>query len=149
MASSIRETILMGMVTALTNAQAQLGATVARSYRDLTPRSATPSIIVTPADEKTTVMSDGVDRNELLVDVEISVRGDPYDQIADPIAVVAHTVLTAWVAAPTSPLMYLFRRESAAWQSQAADLTAGVLSTRYRVIYLTDVADITKVGVPG
>jgi|SRR5579859_1125928 len=153
MSSSIREAIILGMVNALTAAQMQLGATVARSYRDLTPRSATPSVVVTPADETTTVLSDagtaGVDRNVLLVDVEIAVRGDPYDQIADAIAVAAHATLMSWANAPSSPLMYQFRRESTQWSSQAADLTAGVLSMRYRVIYLTDANDLSKVGAPG
>lgn len=155
MATSLRELIIVGMVNALTAAQAQLGgATVSRSYRDLTPRAAAPLIVITPWQEEARPIqtSDiaGTDDCTLLVDVEVHVRGDPYDQVIDPIAVAVHQVLEAWamtltvtVGGKALPVLYSFRRDGATWESVAADKTAGVLTMRFRARYLADAGDIS------
>lgn len=146
MSFSIREQILRGIVQTLTTA-APGNASVARSYKQLITRSQVPTIVVTPAEELTKPQADNVDNNDLVVDVEIAVRGDPYDLLIDTVAVPAHAALMTWAA--SSPLFSFFRRIASTWQAQEADLTAGMLTMKYRVVYLCDANDISKPGAPG
>ena len=77
----------------------------------------------------------------LVIEVSIYVRGDPYDELAYPIAAQVHRLLTTDPG--VSALLTEIRKKSKAWESQEADDTAGVVMTAYQVRYLSSGCDIT------
>ena len=86
-------------------------------------------------------MSSGVDENTLIVALEIFTRGDPPDQLADPVAVAAHRLLSA--DPQLACLITSIRRKERNWEGQEADDTAGFVMMRYEVRYLTAANDMT------
>ena len=141
MSGSIREQILAAMLATLTDAT-PAGNSVARSFQQLVTRAHASKIIIAPADNQVKIASAEADHNMLLVDVEISVRGDPWDTAADAIAVPAHAALMAW--AQSCPLFNSMRLEHEMFEAREADLTAGVLTLQYRFHYLSAAADLTR-----
>jgi hypothetical protein len=67
--------------------------------------------------------------------LEIFVRGDPWDSLADPVDVAAHAALMGDAQLPT--IVSDLRRIGEAFEAQEADRTAGTLTVRYRATFLT------------
>jgi hypothetical protein len=139
--ASIREQILARIKVALT-AAAPGGANVSRSREVAITRALSPSVVIMAHGNAVSAKSTELDQNAFDVELEIFVRGDPWDLLVDPIDQAAHTALMT--DAPLLALVSCIRRSSEAFASQEADLTAGVLSVRYRIDYLTRATDISR-----
>ena len=139
--ASLREQILARISAAL-SAAAPGGATVYRSREVSITRNITPAVVIMPRNGTSTRLAAQVDRHELEVDVEIFVRGDPWDQLADPVDVAAHAVLVS--DAQLADLSAQIRRIGEDFSSQEADRTAGTLTARYLVTWNSHAADLTR-----
>lgn len=133
--SSVREQIMVRMAAALATLAAPAAVPVYRSREVAFARGDVPAVVVRPADEETQPLSDLLEVSHFAVHVEIIVRGDVWDSLADPIAVAAHGLLLA--DTQLASLCSKIRRASAKWEPHEADQTAGVLSQTYHVIYQT------------
>jgi hypothetical protein len=131
---SIRNEILARMTIALTGTLPD-ATPVYRSREVAFARGDVPAVVVMPSDEDTQALSDLMEVSHLNVRIEIIVRGDVWDSLADPIIVAAHGILLA--DAPLAALCAKLRRTSAKWEGHDADQTAGVLTQTYRLQYLT------------
>ena len=138
--ASIREQILSTIKTVLTNA-APGNASVFRSRETSITRAVSPALVIMPGDNSLSRMATGMDKNQLDVDIEIFTRGDPWDALADPIDTAAHATLMSSPA--LLALVADIRRISEAFEGQEANRTAGTLTVRYRLTYLTRATDIT------
>ena len=138
--SSIAEQILTAAVAALTN-KTPAGDRVYRSRSLALARDEAPAIVVRPANEDSNVFSAGVDDNVLTMLVEVYVRGDPFDQIADPIVTAAHAFLHRDPGLRS--LVTQIRKKEKTWDGQEADDTAGFVTTKYELRYLTAANDLT------
>jgi hypothetical protein len=140
--SSIRNQVVELMVAALMN-QTGAGDRVDRSIYRSRQRDEVPSISVSPETEDRALMGGGaIDDNVLVVAVLIDVRGDPWDVLADAVAVDAHKVLMTDQALKT--LIKSIHNDGAIWQGHPADMTAGALTMKYRVRYASSKDDLTE-----
>lgn len=137
--ATLREQITARMVAAL-NGATSAGNSVYRSREASISRGMTPAIVCMPDGEQDQRLGQVVDRHEYVVKVAIFTRGDPWDQIADQIAEVAHRALLA--DAQLQALSTDIRKISTDYESEEADRTAGTLSARYRITYLSKASDI-------
>lgn len=137
--SSRREQILARIQAALIG-NTPAGANVFRARENAITRAMTPAITVLYDGQNTTRMGQATDKQEMRVKVAIFVRGDPWDQVMDPIDVAAHAVIMS--DAPLAALAVDIRRDDDNPESEEADRTAGTLSVIYRVTYLNRAADI-------
>lgn len=136
---SVRAVIVRRVAEVLTGAGVA-GGKVFRSRETPVRRGVTPAVVVRPAQEDDEPFSDVWDENRLVVAVEIHVRGDPYDELADPIATQVHRLITT---APTlAEISPSIRKRSTTWDGLDADAAAGIVTMHYQFTYLTDVADI-------
>jgi hypothetical protein len=133
--SSVREQIVARMAAALATLVAPVAIPVYRSREIAFARGDAPALVVRPEDEETQVLSDLLEITHFNVHVEIIVRGDVWDSLADPIAIAAHSLLLS--DTQLAALCSKIRRASAKWDAHEADQTAGVLSQMYHVIYQT------------
>ena len=139
--TTLREQITAQTVAALTGAT-PAGNNVFRSREVSITRGLTPAIVVMPESLVSTRMGATADRQELVLVLEILVRGDPWDAIADQVAEVAHRVM---MKDQTIRIYALdVRRLGAEYEAQEADRTAGVLSARYQITYLTRPDDLAS-----
>lgn len=106
-----------------------------RSLRTGIERDATPAVIVRPGVEEDERFSDGVDRHYFSVELIVHTRGDPWDEVADPIVDALHTAVMRDVA--LRELTPEVRRVSREPEDAEADATAGQYTLRYRLTYLT------------
>ena len=137
--TTLREQITAQTVVALTGAT-PAGNNVFRSREISITRDMVPAIVVMPETLQTSRMGQGTDRHELVLVLEVFVRGDPWDSIADATAEVAHRVM---MKDPTIRVYALdARRVSAEYEAQEADRTAGTLSARYAITFLTRSDDL-------
>jgi hypothetical protein len=137
--SSIREQILARMAVALTGTTSA-GANVFRSREVSITRAVTPAIVIMPEAEQDNILGTEVDEHRFDLNIEIFTRGDPWDNLADPVAVQAHQILMT--DAPLAALIARIRKQQSTWLGEEADRTAGVLSMRYQIHYLTKASDI-------
>jgi len=140
--SSVADQVIALMVaslTGVTDAQDR----VFRSRAMAITHDEAPSIVVKPVNEETKIMSDGVDDNTLTVSLDIFVRGDPADQLADPIALQAHRSLST--NQNLNALITSLRRKERSWEEQEADDTAGFVVVRYEIRYLTQASDMSVI----
>lgn len=145
MTASIREQILARVLAALTNTTGA-GPNVFRSRSESFTRDIAPSIQIKPDREDDAVFSGGnVDQHELIVSVEIYIRGDPWDSLADPVAVATHRILMADAA--LQALITRIRKIASKWDDAEADQTAGVLTMQYRINYLTKASDVSDATI--
>lgn len=132
--SSVREQIVVRMAATLSGALPN-AVPVYRSREVALARAEVPAVVVKPSDEETVAFSDFLDVSHFNVHVEVIVRGDVWDTLADPIVVAAHGLLLA--DAQLAALCSKIRRSSAKWEAHEADQTAGVLTQTYHLIYHT------------
>lgn len=139
--ASIREQALARVKTALAAALPG-GASVSRSREVSISRLNAPTIVVMARSNSISTMSSEVDQNQFDLVLEIFVRGDPWDSLADPIDVAAHAIMMSDV--PLQAIVSNVRRTGEAFESQEADLTAGVLSVHYRITFMSRAVDISR-----
>lgn len=132
--NSVREQIVARMAAALVGTLPN-ALLVYRSREDAFARNELPAVVVKPSDEETQPLSELLEVSYFHVHVEVIVRGDVWDQLADPVVVAAHGLLLNDV--PLAALCSKLRRSSAKWEAHEADQTAGVLTQTYRMQYRT------------
>lgn len=138
--ASLREQILAAMATALTGTT-PAGASVYRSRETAISRAVVPAIVVLPSGERVQRAGQQTDRHELTAKVVLYVRGDPWDQIADPVAVAMHKALIS--SAALAALSIDIRLIDAEFEAEEADRTAGTLTHSYHITYFTRAGDIS------
>lgn len=131
--SSVREQILARMATVLTGTLPN-AIPVYRSRADAFARNEVPAVVVKPVDDDAQPFTDTQENVHFNISVEVIVRGDVWDTLADPIIVAAHTLLLNDTALAT--LCAKLRRTAAKWEDHEADQTAGVLTQGYSLQYL-------------
>lgn len=143
MPSSIREQILARIAAALAAPSATpVGDAVFRSRVVPLKRQLALAIVVKPASHESRAASDMADHNAFDADIEVIARGDPWDQLADPVEIAAHKVVMN--DATLADLVDEIRLVGTGFEHDAADNTAGVSIRRYRFIFLSDARDITR-----
>ena len=142
MSTSLREGILERVVAVLQ--AGATGSTIFRSRQEAIARSAAPATVIEPKEEQDEQLGTGVDRHTLFVTVEIYVRGDPFDQVADPIAVATHLAI---LQDATLRGMADVRKVGSVWAAHEADRSAGVVEMTYRFVYVSSVRDISTIGI--
>jgi hypothetical protein len=141
MSMPITEQILVRMLAVLLNSTSA-GTNVYRSLEVAITPDITPAIVIIPEEESDSVFSASADLHDYMVNVEISARGDPWDISANKVAGELHKVLMS--DAQLAALVTRIRKTSSKWEGEEADKTAGVLSMKYRITYLTSANDISS-----
>ena len=141
MTTSVREQILARMAALLTGTT-PAGANVFRSREVSITRAVSPAIVVMPDAEEDSAFSQLTDHHRLDVGVVIFTRGDPWDSLADPIALAAHQLICTDVTLRALAVGDI-RKHSSLWNAEEADRTAGSLVMKYRITYLTQATDIS------
>jgi len=141
MPSSIREQILTRLNAALSAAPPG-GAQVFRSREVSITRATSPALVIMPQDNPINRQATMADKNQLEVALEIFVRGDPWDSLADAVDVPMHAIVMN--DAQLLALVASVRRIGESFNGQEADRTAGTLTVRYLFTFLTNAADITR-----
>lgn len=136
---SVREQILARLMGVLLNAT-DAGANVFRSREVSITREMTPALVIMPDAEDDDVFSASIDRHHFIVSLEVFTRGDPWDQLADPVATQSHRLLMTDAVLAT--LTTRLRKISSKWEGEEADKTAGVLTMKYSIDYFTKATDI-------
>lgn len=140
---TVREQILARLVVLLSGAT-PAGSNVYRSRENAITRGLTPAIVVMPGEASASAQSQAMDRHEFTADLEVFVRGDPWDALADPVADAAHRLIRG--DATLRALCGDVRFVSSSWEGQEADRTAGVLTQRYRFTYLAAADNLSAVA---
>lgn len=139
--SSVREQILEALATKLA---AVPNATVFRSRQNAVDREEGVAILLQPENEQVEKRASnpgGVVVKAFMLDMAVIARGDPADQIADPVVVSAHALI---MADPTLVnLCSQIIEHSTEWKFQEADLTAVEVLVRYQIKYATRTNDLT------
>lgn len=140
MAIALRERILARAALALAGAT-PAGPRVYRSRTDAIPKDLASAIVVLFDGEVTKRQGNSTSQHDMTLLLSLLVRGDPWDQLANELDEAAHRALLAdaQLVAMTSDI----ERLSADPEAEEADRTAGALSVRFRVRYLTSVADLS------
>jgi hypothetical protein len=135
-----RESILAAIRTALTNTTG-VGTRIYRSRVVPLSRSESPAIVVEPL---TDIANNGVLPKldwTMTVLISVIVRGDPADQLADPIVEDIHTKLIA--NQPLHALISGLVPTRVSFNMVEADQDAGVVSLEYEVRYRTSYANLS------
>lgn len=138
MSTSLREQIL-ARVQAVIAAGGTGAVLVARSREQSITKAQTPAVTVRPIATEI-VKQGGQERHELEFALEIFVRGDPWETLADPVDVACHAAILADLRATAAPSLGSFvadvDRIGETFEAQEADRTAGTLTVRFRAAYL-------------
>jgi len=138
---SIREQILNRIATVTLPGTVQVGSRIYRSRAQAYSRSEAPAITVSPGEDnpvnapRTIGASLGKLDQALPVLIEIYVRGDVPDQLADPIGVDIHARMMA--DRTMGGLAHDVQPDGWAPQYEPADATAGWIGHRFLVRYRT------------
>lgn len=139
--SSIRDQILAAIEAALTGTTTA-GNSIFRELDAPLSREMVPGIIILPEEEADQLQGDSINESTLAISIAIYTRGDPADQLADPIAVAVHRILMTSTA--IAALAHQVRKNGSKWERHEADQTAGVLTMTYHFRYLHLVSDISS-----
>ena len=148
MSTSMREAILSRLATT-TLKFTSVGPPVPATYRSRktgVTKAESPVIIVAPVNEPVERIAQAGDRRDLEVEVQLVVRGDPWDSIADPWAVSIHGAIFS--DATLLAMVSNVRATDTLWTDEEADRTAGVLSMRFRFTYLASANSIAAPAFP-
>lgn len=140
MPSSIGEQIRARMAVALSG-NTPAGASVFRAREVSITRAVCPAIVIMAEKEEDKPFSTEIDEHLVTVNLEVFVRGDVWESLADAIATPLHKILLT--DAPLAALVTRIRKTSSVWEAQEADRTAGVLTLGYTVRYLSSATDIS------
>ena len=148
MAATIREAILTRLVWG-TLVFVYTGTPVPHTFRSRktgVAKAEGPVIVVVPVSESVERYSHAGDRHDLDVEVQLVMRGDPWDSLADQWASAIHSMIFA----DAILLSYVTncRATDTLWTDEEADRTAGVLSMRFRFTYLSSAYDLTRAVNP-
>jgi hypothetical protein len=139
--ASIREQILNHIATVTLPGTVQVGGRIYRSRAQAYSRSEAPAITVSPGEDnpvnapRTTGASLGRLDQALPVLIEVYVRGDVPDQLADPIGVDVHARMMS--DRTLGGLAHDVQPDGWAPQYEQGDATAGWIGQRFLVRYRT------------
>lgn len=114
-------------------------------FRDRTvpiTRDETPCINIRRVREQKESVSRAVDSAVFTVNVCVHVRGEPWTDVADPIAVQVHRVLCS--DQQLAQLAAGVRNTGVEWDDHDADESAGCLTLEYQFRYTVRASDITN-----
>jgi hypothetical protein len=142
---SIQEQIMQRALALLLASGSLAEDRVYRSRTEAFNREETPAIVIRPDLETTERESEGVDRCQFELSVEILARESsdgaiPWDKTADQVKVAAHAALMADDAFPQADRVQRFYID---WVEEEGDNTAGNCMVRYRFTYLCNSRDLT------
>lgn len=147
MSGSLAEQTMQWFLGRLLDAIPGVDKHVERARADPTSFAEVPWINIERGEEETRRHGESADDNDLLVDVEIAVRADQtipvWETKADMIAIKAHALLVDDEAKP--PFIARIRKTGSIPMRDEADGTAGKLTLRYTVRFLTSAEDIEVV----
>lgn len=138
---SIHQQITLAVAAALTDATAAED----RVYRDRTvpvARDETPCIIVRRVREQKDPASSKSDQALFTLNVCVHVRGEPWTDSADEIAVVVHQTLCR--DPQLAALISSIRNSGSEWDDHDADESAGCLTIEYQFRYTLSASDISN-----
>lgn len=138
--SSIAEQVITLMVAGLLN-RTDAQDRVFRTRAIALAHEEAPSIVVKPVTESTSAFGNIADSNVLSVTVSIHTRGDPADQLADPLVTQAHALLMK--NQDLGNVIAAIRRKDRDWEQAEADDTAGWVTLKYEVRYLCAANDLS------
>lgn len=139
--ASIRERILNHIVTVTLPGTVQVGSRIYRSRAQAYSRSEAPAITVSPGEEnpvnapRTIGASLGRLDLELPVLIEVYVRGDVPDQLADPIGVDVHARMMS--DRTLGGLAHDVQPDGWRPEYEQADFTAALIAHRFLIRYRT------------
>lgn len=125
-----------------------LAAIDGRVFRDRTvpiSRDETPCITIRRVREQKSAASRAADSAVFTAHVGVHVRGEPWTDIADPIAVQVHQVLCG--DQQLAELVASVRNTASEWDDHEADESAGCLTLEYEFRYTTRASDITNSNI--
>ena len=140
-AASLREQILQRIATTVLPGTVQVGSRIYRSRAQAYSRSEAPAITVSPGEDnpvnapRTTGASLGRLDQVLPVLIEIYVRGDVPDQLADPIGVDVHARMMA--DRTLGGLAHDVQPDGWRPEYEQADATAGWIGHKFLIRYRT------------
>lgn len=140
MADSKRETILKHIAQLLTNTAGVQGR-VYRSEPDGVDRDDQPCVLLRWTSESRTPMTVLELERTLQIEVDVLVRGDSPDSLADPIAQSVHALITADSSLGGHAIDVTLG--DARFEYTSADETAGKLTHEYQVMFRHSHADMT------
>lgn len=146
MATSIEERIAEAMKTALlaTPTMPEIGDRVFRAREDAFNREEEAAINITTDGFSVKSLSAMVDDKELTLNVQIYVRGDVWETLADAIAIQAHQrVMHRDYLGIDGIGIAQVRLVDADWISEEGDQTPGKRTMKYSYRYLSLAGDIT------
>lgn len=144
MRPSLNQQAIVGIETALS------GATDAadRVFRDRTvpiARDETPCITIRRVREQKAAVGRTADSAVFTANVCVHVRGEPWTDVADAIAVQVHQALCS--APQLAALVASVRNTSSEWDDHEADESAGCLTLEYEFRYTVSASDITNSNI--
>jgi hypothetical protein len=139
MADSRREAI-MKQIAAVLAATAGVDGRVFRSYAEAMDRDEHPCVLVRWTSEQADPQTVPQTERRLRVEVDIMVRGDVPDQLADPIAQSVHALIMADSSLGGRAIDVMF--DGASFEIASADQTAGKITHTYEVMYRHSYADM-------
>ena len=92
------------------------------------------NILITPESEETEPFDNVNELSTLYINIEIDIRANAWKAAADVIAAAMHPLLMNDAA--LNAMVIRIRRNAKKWEAHEADITAGVLTLQYRVLYL-------------
>lgn len=138
-------TIHQQIVLAVAEALGGVTAVEGRVYRDRTvpvARDETPCITIRRSRETKEPTGAAVDSATFTLNIGVHVRGDPWTDIADPIAVQVHRILRG--DPQLADLVSSVRNAGAEWEDHDADESAGCLTLEYQFRYTVSASDISN-----
>lgn len=145
--NSVRERILLAIMTTLQPVAAAHGATLHRSPTVAMKRSQCPALVVFPESEEIAERSNDRVQRELTIRMVALARGvepESPETDADELLTAAHIALMA--NRNLGGLAFGIFEQSAEWDVEDADADAVALPARYTIIYRTMAADVSAEG---
>lgn len=130
-----RESILQAIKSRLTSVTGVLDANIYRSRVEPLSRGKSPAIVVEPLSDSADPSMTGVMFWTLQVRLSVIVRGDPPDQVADPILESIHSKIAADLS--LGGLAMDIQPSNVTFELIEGDQPVGIISLDYRVQYRT------------
>lgn len=141
---TIHQQIVLAVQAALIDATSA-GDNVFRDRTVPITREETPCITIRRVREQKEPMGRTGDSAVFTVNVCVHVRGEPWTDAADPIAVQVHSTLCA--DQQLAQLAASVRNSGAEWEDHDADESAGCLTLEYQFRYTVRASDITNSNI--
>lgn len=142
--NSIREQILQAVVDSILN-KTPAADRVFRSRVQALTREELPAVVIKAGDEDVLQFGSGVVQRTLEIKLEFFGRGDPADQLLDPVIVAAHAELAT--SEFLAGLLHQFKEKSTdSPVFDDNDDSSGLIVVTYLATYLTSASDLTKLA---